>query len=159
MKNDRKIKILKTILLIYTLLTILLLWSYYRLYITLESISLQVPIEYREAEDGTVKVTFPSGKTMRFTYGNTAVRVADCKMAWKREDTACAVAFIRSYAKKHDIPISRSTLDLIGEYRLHAILSEIGYQRNQTDHADLDYVKDERWYVRVGSAMIGVLGF
>lgn len=66
--------------------------------------------------------------------------------------------FIQSYAIQNNIEITRSTTDLIGEYRLHAIFANAGYRYDQTNNADLEYIADRRWYVNLLSRIIGTLG-
>ena len=46
----------------------------------------------------------------------------------------------------------------MGEYRLHNLLYSVGYKREQTGDADVDYVSNSRWYVNVVSSVFGWVG-
>ena len=44
--------------------------------------------------------------------------------------------------------------DMLGELRLHNALYAVGYKREQTTDADLDFTSDKRWYVNFISKII-----
>ena len=57
----------------------------------------------------------------------------------------------KAYCDQNNISVSRKNIDLIGEYRLHVFLYQIGYKREQTGNADIDYIQDHRQYVNIAS--------
>ena len=66
--------------------------------------------------------------------------------------------FIRFYAEKNGYEVLKSNTQIIGEYRLHNILYTFGYKRAQTSDADIDLVRDGRWYVNAVSTVFGWIG-
>ena len=114
------------------------------------------PQYYTETEDSLL-VTLSSGRCYTLDFQKTAVEIKQC-VSVSRQDALMLISFIKGYAEANSIPISRSTVVLIGECRLHTILSSTGYRAEQTDHADLDYIEDPRWYVNEIAKMIGVIG-
>lgn len=126
---------------------------------SLEVINLFVhaqPQRYEETE-GKVVVTLPSQNVYTLSFAKHSVCIDPCGGA-SRNDVLHLIAFLKGYAAKRELPIKRSTVELIGEYRLHTILSNIGYKMKQTNKADLDYIQDARWYVNAFSKAIGIVG-
>ena len=102
-------------------------------------------------------VTLPSERTYTLSFGKKDVKIDRC-IGSSRKDALELISFVKGYASKHQIPIKRSTVELIGEYRLHTMLSNVGYEREQTAVVDLDYSQDRRWYINTLSMIIGVIG-
>lgn len=150
--NNRKIKALVILLLIALLATAFCLYRAIRTINEFKHITPQYSIQ-----DGKYILNLPSGKTAAVSFAETAVSVYPSKCT-THEDAVYITAFIKGIAEKEGKPNSRRTIDMIGEYRLHAILSAIGYKPQETDTADLDYEKDRRWYVNLASRLLGVVG-
>ena len=104
-----------------------------------------------------ISVTLPSDRSYLLSFGKKDVKIDHC-IGSSRQDALDMISFVKGYATEQKIDIPRSTVELIGEYRLHTILSNIGYEREQTAVVDLDYVQDRRWYINTLSTLIGVLG-
>ena len=68
------------------------------------------------------------------------------------------VLAVKAYAARNEIEIARSNTEMVGELRLHNFLYRIGYKPDETGDADLEYIKDRRWYVNVASRWIGWTG-
>ncbi len=113
---------------------------------------------YCEKENGEIELRLPDNGTVSLSFNNKAVKIKDSSKINDRRSILYIILFINSYAKDNDYGIERTTVDLIGEYRLHTHLYNIGYNTASTKDADLDYEKDERWYVRIASKIIGWLG-
>ena len=105
----------------------------------------------------SIAVIMPSERTYLLSFRKNDVKINHC-MGSTYQDAVALVAFIKGYANQGNLSIPRSTIKLIGEYRLHTMLSDMGYQREHTSVVDLDYVQDRRWYINTLSTLIGVLG-
>lgn len=113
---------------------------------------------YQESGNGEVNLTLPSGKNVALQFGKTAVKIIDSSVISDRENNLYIILFVRDYAGRHGIDITRTNSDLLGEYRLHTYLFRLGYKQPQTKDADLEYGQDRRWYVRFAGTIIGWFG-
>lgn len=120
--------------------------------------SIDKDFSYEEYENGKVVLTFKNNKTITFTFGNKSVKVVNSYQATSKEESISVALFIRYYTRLNGIETARSNTDFTGEYRLHNCLYKLGYKRKQTQNADIEYVKDRRWYVNVASTFIGWIG-
>ena len=152
----RSYRLIKTWAIISTILLIIALFCLARAIQTINTFEHSEPQYYTETED-YVLVTLSSGKCVTLEFGKTAAEVKQCASV-SRHDALMLISFIKGYAQRNSIPISRATVEMIGECRLHTMLSSIGYKAEQTDNADLDYMHDQRWYVNAIAKMIGVIG-
>ena len=75
-----------------------------------------------------------------------------------KPDLIKIIRFIRYYCERHEVEITRSNSDLWGEMRLHTVLYDVGYKRAQTGNANIEFEKDERWYVGVAGSILGWIG-
>ena len=76
--------------------------------------------------------------------------VVKAEQSYRVKDRAGQIyltTFIYSYAREKEIHIERKFTDMLGELRLHNALYAVGYKREQTADADLDFTSDKRWYV------------
>ncbi len=147
------------LLIIFIVLTVLLIISIVSLIRAIQTINeLEVvePILYTETE-GKIQVILPSGKTATLSFGKKQVSIEPAA-GTTRKDAIFLIRFIKGYAAKASIPIRAPTIALIGEYRLHSIISEWGYKKNRTEKADIDYNGDSRTYVNITSHILGILG-
>lgn len=131
------------------------LWRSYRL---IEQVEVAEPIAYTETNDGKVIATLPSGESLIFSFGKNRVCVQSCSAAPSRAHAIDIALFIKGYAEQNEIECPRSLIMLIGEYRLHSVLTAMGYKSQRTNNADIDYIQDSRWYVEVASAVFGYVG-
>ena len=109
-------------------------------------------------EVSTASVQLPSGKLVDLHFHENNVKITDSYECKRIEDCYAVVFAIKSYAWENGIEIVRSNADMAGELRLHNFLYEIGYKHNETGTADVEYIRDRRWYVNVASRMIGWTG-
>ncbi len=123
---------------------------------TINELDVEEPIAYTET-DGKTEVVLPSGITATLSFGKNTVSIYP-SAGTTHEDAAVLATFIKGYAKKQGMSLSRPTTELIGEYRLHTILADLGYRTDRTDKADLEYDEDKRWYVNFASCLLGILG-
>ena len=120
--------------------------------------SIEKDFSYEEYENGKVILALKGGKKITLIFGNASVRVVDSYQATSKEESISVALFIRYYTRLNGIETARSNTDFTGEYRLHNCLYKLGYKRKQTENADIEYVKDRRWYVNVASTFIGWIG-
>ncbi len=146
----KAIAITNSILLIITLFCLIRSWQTIN---TIDNAQVQV---YEENSD-KVLVTLSGEKAVSLCFGEKQVSVYPTQGISKKDATV-VVQFIKAYAEQNNIEITRSTVVLIGEYRLHTLLSNIRYKPEHTDTADIDYIRDSRWYVNAASTVIGIMG-
>ena len=120
--------------------------------------SIEKDFSYEEYENGKVILALKGGKKMTLIFGSASVKVVDSYQATSKEESISVALFIRYYTRLNGIETARSNTDFTGEYRLHNCLYKLGYKRKQTQNADIEYVKDRRWYVNVASTFIGWIG-
>ena len=120
--------------------------------------SIEKDFSYEEYENGKVILKIKSGKKITFIFGSNSVKVISSYQISSREESASIIMFIKEYAKRKKIEVVRSNTTCIGEYRLHNYLYKFGFKRKETANADIDYIKDRRWYVNVASTFIGWVG-
>ncbi len=151
-----KYPFLLIILFVLIVLLIISIVSLIRAIQTINELEVVEPILYTETE-GKTQVVLPSGMTATLSFGKNRVSIEPAA-GTTRKDALFIVRFIKGYAEKEGIPIRAPTTALIGEYRLHAIISEWGYKKNRTEKADIDYNGDSRGYVNFTSQIFGILG-
>lgn len=120
--------------------------------------SIEKDFSYEEYENGKVILALKGGKKITLIFGSASVKVVDSYQATSKEESISVALFIRYYTRLNGIETARSNTDFTGEYRLHNSLYKLGYKRKQTQNADIEYVKDRRWYVNVASTFIGWIG-
>ena len=106
----------------------------------------------------TVSVRLPSGEIVELHFRENNVEITDSYECKSIEDCYAVIFAIKAYARENGIEIIRSNADMAGELRLHNFLYEIGYKQNETGTADVEYIRDRRWYVNVASRMLGWTG-
>lgn len=112
---------------------------------------------YRE-EGKKVFLTLRNGKEVSLEFGRDSVKIIRAYEQAGTEGICQTVIFIRNYAREKGYEIERDVTEMCGEIRLHGILYELGYKREQTGDCDLDYITDRRWYVNMMSKVIGWIG-
>ena len=113
---------------------------------------------YEEYENGKVILTLEEEKRITLQFGNSSVKVVQSYQATSREESISVMLFIRYYTRQKGLKVHRSNTQILGEYRLHNLLYTVGYKRVHTGDADIDLVKDKRWYVNVLSSVWGWIG-
>lgn len=96
--------------------------------------------------------------TVILQFGVGGVSIEDSHLYDSPESIAEILMFVRYYAAKLGYQMSRSNTELIGEYRLHTMLYQVGYKQEQTGTLNWDYDDDPRWYVNTASSVLGALG-
>ena len=114
--------------------------------------------DYEEYENGKVILTLEEDKRITLHFGNYSVKVVQSYQATSRKESVSVMLFIRYYTQSKGMKLSRSNTQILGEYRLHNLLYNVGYKRAQTADADIDLVKDRRWYVNIVSSVYGWIG-
>jgi len=137
------------------IISLFCLWRSHRL---IDQMEIAEPIVYTETDEGKVTATLPSGESLTFSFGENRVSIENCSLAPSRENAIDIAIFIKGYAQKKGINIPRPLVMVIGEYRLHSVLTAIGYESHRTNNADIDYSQDSRWYVETMSAVFGYVG-
>ena len=120
--------------------------------------SIEKDFSYEEYENVKVILALKGVKKITLIFGSASVKVVDSYQATSKEESISVALFIRYYTRLNGIETARSNTDFTGEYRLHNCLYKLGYKRKQTQNADIEYVKDRRWYVNVASTFIGWIG-
>jgi len=114
--------------------------------------------DYEEIGKGKVELTLNKGKRVTIVFHKTNAEVMGAYRYVDKPDLVKIIRFIRYYCKLHKVEIARCNSDLWGEYRIHTVLYAVGYKRAQTENANIEYGKDERWYVNVIGSILGWIG-
>ena len=114
--------------------------------------------DYAEEEEGRVRLSLNEGKTVMIVFQKTNAEVVCAHQFNERCEVIKIICFIRRYCALKGYCIKRSNSDLWGEYKLHTILYNVGYKREKTENANIDFVEDSRWYVNVVGKVIGWMG-
>ena len=113
---------------------------------------------YTETGKGKVELTLNQSKSVTIEFNETRVRMSDLYKYDDRPEMVIIIRFLRYYCELNCIRIERDNSELWGEMRLHTTLYKMGYKTAQTCVADIDFNKDERWYVNVVSRVLGRMG-
>ncbi len=119
--------------------------------------SVRPTFDYTETDEG-ILLNLQDRGTVHITFGKGGVSIADSHLHDNPRSISEILMFARYYAAKLGYEMERSNSELIGEYRLHTILYQIGYKQEQTGTLNWDYAEDPRWYVNAASSVIGWLG-
>ncbi|MCD8373284.1 MAG: hypothetical protein LUD27_08305 [Clostridia bacterium] len=110
---------------------------------------------YEDKGDNSISVQLKSGENLTLIFNDTAVKVVESYKVKDKSEMYRVIRFIRRYAAEHGIEITRKNTDLYGEWKLHNLLYSVNYKRESTADADLDYIRDKRWYVNTMSKLLG----
>lgn len=83
--------------------------------------------------------------------------VPDC-YRYDRKERFEIIVFAKRRLDELGISCRRSDRDLEGEFALHIICYGLGIRPEKAKDADLDYDRDQRWYVSAASGLITFLG-
>lgn len=113
---------------------------------------------YTETENGEVTLNLGDHGIASMKFSKDGVSITDSYLFDNGECLPTILRFVKYYAAREGYEIGRSNIELIGEYRLHTILYEIGYKPKQTKTLNWDFDEDPRWYVNTASSLIGWCG-
>lgn len=119
--------------------------------------SIGLNFTYRE-EGKDVYLTLSDGQEIVLQFGDESVKMVCSYEHGTVDEIFQTVQFVRLYAIGKGYEIEREVTEMYGEIRLHNILYNLGYKREQTGDCDLDYIADRRWYVNAASKLIGWMG-
>lgn len=113
---------------------------------------------YTETESGEVRLDLGDHGIAIMKFSKDGVSITDAHFF---DNSVClpkVLGFVNYYAAREGYEITRSNVELIGEYRLHTILYKLGYKPEQTETLNWDFSEDPRWYVNTASSVIGWCG-
>ena len=113
---------------------------------------------YTETESGRVELTLRQGERVTIEFDETGAKVSDLYKYDDRPEMVKIIRFLRYYCEINRVKVRRDNSELWGEMRLHTALYKMGYKTAQTGVAEIDFYKDERWYVNVVSRVLGRMG-
>ena len=113
---------------------------------------------YTETANGEVTLNLGDHGIASMKFSKDGVSITDSYLFDNSECLPTILRFVKYYAAREGYEIGRSNIELIGEYRLHTILYEIGYKPKQTKTLNWDFDEDPRWYVNTASSLIGWCG-
>lgn len=113
---------------------------------------------YTETENGEVTLNLGDHGIASMKFSKDGVSITDSYLFDNGESLPTILRFVKYYAAREGYEIGRSNIELIGEYRLHTILYEIGCKPKQTKTLNWDFDEDPRWYVNTASSLIGWCG-
>ncbi len=90
--------------------------------------------------------TTQSGKNVLLSFYNDHVKIFD-SYQYNFEERMEILYHVQESAKENDIEIKRDIIKLESEWYIHNVCYNLGIEPESTKDADLDYVKDARWYV------------
>ena len=98
-----------------------------------------------------------SGKVVKISFSNIAVSINDCEDLNKAERfEVLDFVYYCIDQKGYDCP--RSIRSMEGELSVHIYLCRLNYLVDQNHSADIEYTKDDRWQVLLGTTVFTILG-
>ena len=113
---------------------------------------------FTERERGRVELFLNQKDSVTLEFEETSVKVFKAYRYDGRSEMVKIIRFIRYYSDKNGFKISRTNSDFWGELRLHTALYKMGYREEHTLNAEIDFDKDDRWYVNVVGKVLGWIG-
>ena len=114
--------------------------------------------DYTETESGEVTLDLGAHGIASMKFSKDGVSIRNAYLFDNSECLPQVLRFVKYYAAQEEYEIGRSNSELIGEYRLHTILYNIGYKPDQTGTLNWDFGEDPRWYVKTASTVLGWCG-
>ena len=114
--------------------------------------------DYEEKKEREVDLTLYQGGKVTIVFHETNAEIKEAYRFTDKQELVQIIRFIRFYCELKGLIITRSNSDLWGECRIHTMLYAIGYKRTQTGNANIDFNKDERWYVNAIGGVLGWIG-
>ena len=91
---------------------------------------------YTETENGEVTLNLGDHGIASMKFSKDGVSITDSYLFDNGESLPTILRFVKYYAAREGYEIGRSNIELIGEYRLHTILYEIGCKPKQTKNGN-----------------------
>ena len=113
---------------------------------------------YCVTDTNNVKLYVSDSKVVCMIFDESNVEIIDAYRYDEINDRVVIMAFIRYYCKETGKTIKRSGSDISGEYMLHTIAYKVGIMKGNSCNANIDYISDNRWYVRIAGSVLGWLG-
>ena len=114
--------------------------------------------DFNEIEKGRVELYLNQRDRVTLVFDETNVEVSSAYRYDDRPEMVEIIRFIRYYCEMNGLEIKRTNSDLWGEMRLHTTLYKMGYREAHTLNAEIDYDKDDRWYVNAVGSVLGWIG-
>ena len=102
----------------------------------------------------TVTYTTSKGAVAEIVFAENSVK--NSYLCTKR-DRIEILCFIRYRMSVRNKIVSLS--DMSGEWAVHNLAHKLGILRERSADVDLDYLGDNRWYIKTLSVIFGVMGF
>lgn len=96
-------------------------------------------------------------KDVIIVFSSDSVKIKDCQSLSKEEQIE-VVSFIINYLESNDIYYDRTLNNFVAELSLHSYLYRLGIAETSTKDADLEFIEDGRWYVRIGTLLFQIFG-
>lgn len=110
---------------------------------------------YSVQSNGAVRFVLENDRTVDLRFGKDSVKIYKSYQISGRDDILRIVLFVREYATGQGYSVPRTNTQLYGELRLHNLLYDWGIEREHTADSDLDYARDQRWYVTATGDFVG----
>lgn len=94
------------------------------------------------------------GKNVEVIYYSESLKIKDCYRLDREERWELLSQIYSDAGKSFD----RTIMNAEGELAAHCYLYRLGIKKASTVDADLEYKYDGRWYVRLVSALLQILG-
>ena len=114
--------------------------------------------DFNEIEKGRVELYLNQRDRVTLVFDETNVEVSSAYRYDDRPEMVEIIRFIRYYCEMNGLEIKRTNSDLWGEMRLHTTLYKMGYREAHTLNAEIDYERDNRWYVNAVGSVLGWIG-
>ncbi len=114
-----------------------------------------IPVFNYKEENGKVYLSLNNEKQVVMKFGENDVSIEQSYLYSKTEEISYILSFVKYYLSEIGYEMKRDDSELIGEYKLHTFLYNIGYKQKQTGTLNWDYGYDKRWYVNVASKILG----
>lgn len=95
-----------------------------------------------------------NGKNVEVIYFSESLKIKDCYKLSREERWKLLTQIYSDAGKSFD----RTIMNVEGELAAHCYLYHFGIEKASTVDADLEYKSDDRWYVRLVSAILQILG-
>ena len=95
-----------------------------------------------------------NGKNVEVIYYSESLKIKDCYKLDREERWELLTKIYSDAGENFD----RTIMNAEGELAAHCYLYRLGIKKASTVDADLEYKCDDRWYVRLASALLQILG-
>ncbi len=117
--------------------------------------------EYKDEEVENIEGNIISGQLNSKSYNvvvyETGVKIIDGHQ-FNKEERFIILSKIKKHIDKQGIELDRTINNLEAEWSLHNYLYQLNFATDSTKDADLEYLKDDRWYVQTSTLLLQILG-